>query len=116
MGQAGEASGSTGAWWLLRVLYAIPIVSAAALVILLLRDLVATLEAGTGGELHHLFVFDLAWPVFLIGSLATLVAGVAALIAGLLRQSPGLKRYATWALAYTVIAVALLFAVGGFEL
>jgi hypothetical protein len=116
MGQAGDASGSTGAWWLLRVLYAILIVSAAALVILLLSDVVATLEAGTGGELHDLFVFDLAWPVFVIGSLATLVAGVAALIAGLLRQSPGLKRYATSALAYAAIAVALLFAVGFFEL
>ena len=42
-----------------------------------------------------------------------LVACVAALIAGLLRQSPGLKRYATWALAYTAIAVALLFTAGG---
>jgi hypothetical protein len=116
MGQAGEPSGSTGAWWLSRVLYAILIVSAAALVVLLMRDVVATLEAPTGGELHDLFVFDLAWPVFVIGSLATLVAGVAALIAGLLRRSPGLKRYGTWALAYAVIAVALLVAVGFFEL
>jgi hypothetical protein len=116
MVQAGEASGSTGAWWLFRVLYAILIISAAALVVLLLGDVIAAVEAGTGGELHDLFVFDLAWPVFLIGSLATLVAGVAALIAGLLRQSPGLRRYATWALAYTVVAVALLFVVGGFEL
>jgi hypothetical protein len=44
------------------------------------------------------------------------VAGVAALIAGWLRQSPRLKRYATWALAYTIVAVLLLFTVGGFEL
>jgi hypothetical protein len=116
MGQAGEAPGSTGASWLLRLLYVILIVSATALVILLLGDVVATLEAGTGGELHDLFVFDLAWPVFLLASLATLVAGVAALVASFLRRSPGLKRYATWALAYTIIAVALLFTVGGFEL
>lgn len=81
------------------VLYAILIVSTAALATLLLRDLVAALEAGADGGLHDLFVFDLAWPVFLIGSLATLVAGLAALIAGWLRQSSRLKRYATWASA-----------------
>ena len=61
-----SASAATGAWWSLRALYAILIVSAVALVILVLRDVVATLEADTGGELHDLFVFDLAWPVFLI--------------------------------------------------
>lgn len=117
MGQVGDVPGSTGARWLLRVLYAILIASAVALLTLLLGDLVATLEAGGEGELHDLFVFELAWPVFLIGSLATLVAGVASLIVGWLRRSAGLKRYAWWAIGYVVIAVALVYVVGGgFEL
>jgi hypothetical protein len=112
MGLGSDASKSTGARWLLRVLYAILIVSAAALVTLLLGDVVPA----SNESLRHLFVFDLAWPVFLIGSLATLVAGAGALIAGWLRRSPGLKRYAMWALGYAVIAVAVLFVVGGLEL
>lgn len=117
MGQVGEVSGWTGARWLLRVLYAILIVSAIAFLTLLLGDLVAALEHGGEGELHHLFVFELAWPVFLIGSLATLVAGVASLIVGWLHRSAGLKRYAWWAIGYVVIALALVVvAGGGFEL
>jgi hypothetical protein len=109
MGLGGDASTSTGARWLLRVLYAILIVSAAALVTALLGNLVPA----SNESLRHLFVFDLAWAVFLFGSLATLGAGAGALIAGWLRRSPGLKPYAMWALGYAVIAVAAFFVAGG---
>lgn len=108
------------AWWL-RALYALPAVSALALVTLLVGDLIAALEAGAHPDeadegLHHLFIFDLAWPIFLVGSLATLVAGLGALVASRFRRGVGLGRYAIWALGYAAVAVVTLFATGALEL
>ena len=61
-----------------------------------------------GGELHHLFVFDLAWPVFLIAALATLIAGVATLVIGRLRSEVQLTRYGVWAMAFIGVAVLVI--------
>jgi uncharacterized membrane protein len=101
-------------WWL-AALYALLTISALALATLLIGDLIAQIEEGTGGELHHLFVFDLAWPIFLVGSLATLAAGLGALVAWRLGPSPRLGRYAMWALGYVAVAIAIL-ATGALEL
>jgi hypothetical protein len=49
----------------LQAMYAVLLLAALSLVILVLQDVLTAVEA-EGGELHHLFVFDLAWPVFLI--------------------------------------------------
>ena len=55
-------------------MYAVLLLAALSLVILVLQDVLTAVEP-EGGELHHLFVFDLAWPLFLIAALATLIAG-----------------------------------------
>jgi hypothetical protein len=93
-------------WWL-RVMYAVLLLAALSLVLLVLKDVIAAVEP-EGGELHHLFVFDLAWPVFVIAGLATLLAGVAALVVGRLRSNPRLTRYGVWAMAVIVVAVVLI--------
>jgi hypothetical protein len=105
----------------LRALYVLPIVSAVSLGILLLGDLIAAIEAGEHGAdedggLHHLFVFDLAWPVFLFSAPATLMSGVAALVGSRLAPSVGFGRYAAWALGYVALALPLLLLIGALEL
>lgn len=112
MGLSGQGSTSNGTGWVTYVLYAILIVATVALATLLVGELVPE----SNEELRHLFIFDLAWPVFLIGSLAVLLAGVGALVADRRRRSSDLRRYAAWALGYLVVALVVLFAVGGFEL
>jgi hypothetical protein len=93
-------------WWL-RAMYTLLLLAALSLVLLAMQDVLTAVEP-EGGELHHLFVFDLAWPVFLIAGLATLIAGVAALVVGLLRSDTRLTRYGVWALALLVVAVLLI--------
>jgi hypothetical protein len=95
-------------WWL-RVLYATLLVSAVALVILVAGDVVSALESEEG-ELHHLFVFDLAWPVFVLGSLLALTTGVGALVAGAIRRSAPTLRYGMWAAGFCVLAVVVVVA------
>jgi uncharacterized membrane protein YhaH (DUF805 family) len=90
-------------WWL-RAMYAVLLLAVLSLVLLVLQDVLTAVEP-EGGELHHLSVFDLAWPVFLIAALATLIAGVAALVVGRLRSDARLTRYGVWAVAFLVVAV-----------
>ncbi|HEX6757653.1 MAG TPA: hypothetical protein VF086_04450 [Propionibacteriaceae bacterium] len=55
--------------WGLRAMNALLLLAALSLVLLVIQDVLTAVEP-EGGELHHLFVFDLAWPVFLIAGLA----------------------------------------------
>ena len=101
--------------WSLRVLYAMLLVSAVALLILVAGEIIKALESDEGelheeGELHHFFLFDLAWPVFLLSGLLTLAAGVVALPLGAVRNSPSTLRYGAWALGYCVVAVVVVIA------
>ena len=73
-------------------MYAVLLLAVLSLVILVLQDVLTTVEP-EGSELHHLFVFDMAWLAFLIAGLATLIAGVAALVVGRLRSDAQLTRY-----------------------
>jgi len=91
----------------LQAMYAVLLLAALSLVILVLQDVLTAVEP-EGGELHHLFVFDLAWPLFLIAALATLIAGVAALLIGRLRSDNRLTRYGVWAVAFLVVAVLII--------
>jgi hypothetical protein len=97
------------------------VVSALALITLLIGDVIAAMEAGAHADetdegLHHLFVFDLAWPIFLAGSVLTLAAGVGALLVGWLRRDRQATRFAAWSLGYIAVAVVVLFATGALEL
>jgi uncharacterized membrane protein YhaH (DUF805 family) len=93
-------------WWL-RAMYAVFLLAVLSLVLLVLQNVFTTVEP-EGSELHHLFVFDIAWPVFLIAGLATLIAGVAALVVGRLRSDARLTRYGVWAVAFLVVAVLVI--------
>ena len=55
--------------WGLRAMNALLLLAALSLVLLVIQDVLTAVEP-EGGELHHLFVFDPAWPVFLIAGLA----------------------------------------------
>jgi hypothetical protein len=92
---------------LLKTLYVVLVIAAVSLAVMFLQDIVAAVE-GEGGELHHLFVFDLAWPVFLVTGLASAVAGLAALIMGRLRADVRLTRYGLWAVGFALFAVAIV--------
>jgi len=86
---------------------AVLLLAALSLVLLVLQDVLTAVEP-EGGELHHLFVFDLAWPVFLIAGLGSLIAAVAALVVGRLRSDVRLTRYGVWAVAFLVVALLLI--------
>ena len=92
--------------WLLRAMYTVLLIAVLSLVLLLLQDVLTAVES-EGGELHHLFVFDLAWPLFLVAGLASLIAGVVSLIVGVIRADAGLTRYGALAVAF-VLGTALL--------
>jgi hypothetical protein len=101
----------------LTALYVLPVLTLVALATLFAQDVVSEIEERRGehGELHHLFVFDLAWPVFLVSALLTFSTGLVALVAGRIRRRARLARYGTWALgavALAVVAVALVVAFG----
>jgi hypothetical protein len=95
-------------WWL-RAMYTVLLVAVLSLVLLLLQDVITVLES-EGGELHHLFVFDLAWPLFLVAGLTSLIAGLVSLLIGLLRADAGLTRYGALAVAFVLGAVLLIVA------
>jgi hypothetical protein len=95
-------------WWLW-AMYTVLLVAVLSLVLLLLQDVLTAVES-EGGELHHLFVFDLAWPLFLVAGLASLIAGLASLIIGVLRADAGLTRYGALAVAFVLGAVLLIVA------
>ena len=93
--------------WLLRAMYTVLSVAVLSLVLLLLQDVLTAVES-EGGELHHLFVFDLAWPLFLVAGSASLIAGVVSLIIGAIRANAGLTRYGALAVAFVLGTVLLI--------
>jgi hypothetical protein len=94
------------AWWL-RAMYAVLLLATLSLVLLVLQDVLTAVES-EGGELHHLFLFDLAWPAFLIAGLACLITGVVALVVGRLRSDARLTRYGVWAAAFLVAVLVII--------
>jgi hypothetical protein len=96
-------------WWL-GAMYTVLLVAVLSLVLLLLQDVLTVVES-EGGELHHLFVFDMAWPLFLVAGLVSLVAGLVSLLIGLLRADAGLTRFGLLAVAFLLGAVLLIVAV-----
>jgi hypothetical protein len=103
----GQAARRIRHSWLLRAMYTVLLVAVLSLVLFLLQDVLTAVES-EGGELHHLFVFDLAWPLFLVAGLASLIAGVISLIIGLIRPDAGLTRYGTLAVAFVLGTVLLI--------
>jgi hypothetical protein len=91
-------------------MYIVLLVAVLSLVLLLLQDVLTIVES-KGGELHHLFVFDMAWPLFLVAGLVSLVAGLVSLLIGLLRADAGLTRFGLLAVAFLLGAVLLIVAV-----
>jgi hypothetical protein len=91
----------------LRALYVLPVLTVVSLATLFAQDVVSEIEERRGehGELHHLFIFDLAWPVFVVSALLTVCTGLVALVAGRFRRRPGVARYGAWALGSVVLAV-----------
>ena len=103
----GFEPGTTGSSWTLRTLYAVLVLSALALATLFVGDILSAFEDADEHEEHdHFFVFDLAWPVFVVSFLVTLVAGLAALVVGRVRRSVRSRTFAARALVYCVLAVA----------
>lgn len=96
-------------WWL-GAMYTVLLVAVLSLLLLLLQDVLTVVES-EGGELHHLFVFDLAWPLFLVAGLVSLIAGLVSLLIGLLRADPGLTRYGLLVVAFLLGAILLIVAV-----
>jgi hypothetical protein len=116
-----EPAPKAGSSWLLRIGYVVLIVAALAFVTLVVGEVIAAIETGEHpaeeeGGLHHLFIFDWAWPIALVTSFLTLVAGIVTLIGGWVRGSWPARRYGLWALAYSVVALVVFFTVGGLEL
>ena len=110
LGDIGLEARATGGSWALRTLYAIVLVSALALVTLFVSDVLAAFENAAEHEEHdHFFVFDLAWPVFLVSFLVTVVAGVCAFVVGRVRHSVRVRTFGTLAVAYCLLAVAAVF-------
>jgi hypothetical protein len=96
-------------WWL-GAMYTVLLVAVLSLLLLLLQDVLTVVESD-GGELHHLFVFDLAWPLFLVAGLVSLIAGLVSLLIGLLRADAGLTRYGLLVVAFLLGAILLIVAV-----
>lgn len=92
------------------LLYALPVLSALALATLLVGDILSAIETDEhdGSDLHHIFVFDLAWPVFLVSTALTVLMGAVALAAGRLRRDRRLLRLGAWSLGWFAVAVAIV--------
>jgi hypothetical protein len=88
-------------------MYAVLLLAVLSFVLAVLQNVITALEP-EGGELHHLFVFDLTWPVFLIAGVCSLIAGVAALVIGRLRSEVRLTRYGVWAMAFLAGSVLVI--------
>ena len=101
---------SVRAWWL-ESLYALLLLSAAALVTLLVGEIYYVFEdAQTGRQDNAVWgpIFDLAWFVFVPTLLASLVAGLAALIVGWALHRSSLTRYGIRAIGYCSFAIAVV--------
>jgi hypothetical protein len=105
----------TGRAWWLQSLNALLLLSAVALVTLLIGEAYYALEeqrqpgAPDAGALGP--IFDLAWFVFVPTLVASLVAGLVAVIVGSLLHRRALSRYGTRAVAFSALAVAVVAAV-----
>jgi heme/copper-type cytochrome/quinol oxidase subunit 2 len=103
----GLHSRTTGQSWAVRTLYAVLLLSALALVTLFVGDILAVFEDAAEHEEHdHFFLFDLAWPVFVVSFLVTIVAAVVAFVVGRVRRSARLRRFGAVAAVYCVAAIA----------
>jgi hypothetical protein len=100
---------------LLKLLYGVLLLSALALGLMLLKELIEVFE--DGGEpghkegLHDLAIFEIAWPIFALSWLFTVVAGVVTLIVGAVRRTRPVLRYSAWALSFCSLSavVVLIF-------
>jgi hypothetical protein len=101
-------------WWL-QSLYALLLLSAIALVTMLIGEIYYAFEhAHTEAAHDHGFwgsVFDLAWFVFVPTLLASLVAGLIALIVGWALHRASLTRYGIRAIGYCTFAIAVVVGV-----
>lgn len=102
-----DRTGRTPVW--LKGLYAVGALSALAIALMLLKDLIQAVE-GHEGELHDLPIFDIAWPVFVLSWLFTLIAGVVMSVVGAVRRTRPVLRFSAWALGYCLVS-ALIVAV-----
>jgi hypothetical protein len=104
---------SVRAWWL-QSLYAVLLLSAVALVTLVVGEIYYSLgEQQTGAQDHGVWgpIFDLAWFVFVPTLLASVVGGLVASIVGWALQRPALTRYAVRAIGFCAFAIAIVAAV-----
>ena len=100
-------------WWL-QSLYAVLLLSAVALVTLLVGEIYYAFEdAHTGQHDHGVWgpIFDLAWFVFVPTLLASLMAGLIALIVGWAVHRASLTRYGIRAIGYCSFAIAVVVGV-----
>ncbi len=102
------------AWWL-QSLNAVLLLSAVALVTLLIGEAYYAYEERreAGANDHGVFgpIFDIAWYVFVPTLVASLVAGMVAVVVGALLHRRALSRYGTRAVAFCTLAVAVVAAV-----
>ena len=97
-------------WWL-QSLYALLLLSAVALVTLLVGEIYYAFEHAHAGAHDHGFwgsIFDLAWFVFVPTLLASLVAGLVALVVGWALHRASLTRYGIRAIGYCSFAIAVV--------
>jgi membrane-bound ClpP family serine protease len=97
-------------WWL-QSLYALLLLSAVALVTLLIGEVYYAFEhAHPGAHDHGIWgaIFDLAWFVFVPTLLASLVAGLISLLVGWVLHRATLTRYGIRAIGYCSFAIAVI--------
>jgi hypothetical protein len=94
----------------LKALYGVLVVSASAMAVMLVQELIKAFEDTGPHEhgLHDAAIFDAAWPVFVVSGLFTLVAAVVMLIVGGVRRSRPALRYSAWAMGFCVLSIGLL--------
>jgi hypothetical protein len=103
-------TGRTPVW--LKGLYGVVLLSALALGLMFLKGLIEFLEGG--GEpghregLHDLAIFEIAWPIFVLSWLFTVVAGLVMLIVGAVRRRRPMLRYSAWALGFCMLSAAVV--------
>lgn len=104
------------AWWL-QSLYALLLLSALALVTLLVGETYYAIEeARESTAPEHAPIFVLAWFVFVPTLVATLVAAPATLVAGWALHRSSLTRYGIRASAFCAFAIAIVAAVAAAQL
>ena len=100
----------------LKALYGIVLLSAVALGLMLLQELIQVLEGNDPSHaegLHHLAIFDIAWPVFVLSWLFTLLGGVATLVVGTVWHRRPALRYSVWALGFCLLSSVVVWIAAG---